>query len=148
VINTSCMLLYYPKPYIYLSVKLSLQDLFLSELIQCLISLDRDSEASHSIFAYLSFLLAFLSMHCESPYRRFHKPCRISTIKTQYIFLCLPPWPQPIIWVWMNISRKITRMKVPMIEVQFWEASKTTWRLCEGSIEDFKCFSPGKYKNF
>jgi hypothetical protein len=30
-------------------------------------------------------------LNCESPHRKFCEPRRISTHKTQYIFLCLPP---------------------------------------------------------
>jgi hypothetical protein len=44
---------------------------------------------SWSFHFYVSiFLLAFLSVHCVSPHRRFHKPHRISTLKTKY-HLCV-----------------------------------------------------------
>jgi hypothetical protein len=47
---------------------------------------------------FLIYLIAsLLSVNCVSPHQRFHKPRRISTLKTKYHLLCLPPWPQPII---------------------------------------------------
>jgi hypothetical protein len=49
------------------------------------------------LFCVSILLLAFLSVHCVSPHRRFHKPHRISTLKTKYHLLWLPPWPQPIV---------------------------------------------------
>jgi hypothetical protein len=40
-------------------------------------------------FCVSLFLLAFLSVHCVSPHRRFHKPRRISTLKTKNIIFCV-----------------------------------------------------------
>jgi hypothetical protein len=40
-------------------------------------------------FCISIFLLAFLSMHCVSPHQRFHKPRRISTLKTKNIIFCV-----------------------------------------------------------
>jgi hypothetical protein len=42
-------------------------------------------------------IASLLSVHCVSSHRRFHKLRRISTLKTKYHLLCVPPWPQPII---------------------------------------------------
>jgi hypothetical protein len=41
--------------YIFECINLSVQDLFLGELLQAMISLARDREAGHSVFAYLSY---------------------------------------------------------------------------------------------
>jgi hypothetical protein len=56
VMNIACVLLNLSKAlYIFECINLSVQDLFLSELLQAMISLARDKEAGHSVFAYLSF---------------------------------------------------------------------------------------------
>jgi hypothetical protein len=48
-------------------------------------------------FLRIYLIANLLSVHCVSPHRRSHKPRRISTLKTKYNVLWLPPWPQPII---------------------------------------------------
>jgi hypothetical protein len=54
--NITCVLLYlYRALYIFECTNLSVQDLFLSELLHAMISLARDQEAGHSVFAYLSY---------------------------------------------------------------------------------------------
>jgi hypothetical protein len=56
VMNITCVLLYLSKAlYIFEFINLSVQDLFLSELLQAMISLARELEAGHSVFAYLSY---------------------------------------------------------------------------------------------
>jgi hypothetical protein len=40
-------------------------------------------------FCVSILLLAFLSVHCVSPYQRFHNPRRISTLKTKNIIFCV-----------------------------------------------------------
>jgi hypothetical protein len=56
VMNITCVLLYLSRALeIFECINLSVQDLFLSELLQAMISLARDKEAGHSIFAYLSY---------------------------------------------------------------------------------------------
>jgi hypothetical protein len=47
-----------PEPYIFECINLSVQDLFLGELLQDMISLARDSEAGHSVFCVSILLLA------------------------------------------------------------------------------------------
>jgi hypothetical protein len=49
------------------------------------------------LFLRIYLIASFLSVHFVSPHRRSHKPRRISTLKTKYHFLWLPPWPQPIV---------------------------------------------------
>jgi hypothetical protein len=48
-------------------------------------------------FLRIYLFASLLSEHCVSPHRRSHKPRRISTVKTIYHLLWLPPWPQPIV---------------------------------------------------
>jgi hypothetical protein len=48
-------------------------------------------------FLRIILIASLLSVHCVSPHRRFHKPRQISTPKTKYYLLWLPPWPQPIV---------------------------------------------------
>jgi hypothetical protein len=56
VIKITCVLLILSRAeYIFECINLNVQDLFLSELLQAMISMARDYEAGHSIFAYLSF---------------------------------------------------------------------------------------------
>jgi hypothetical protein len=76
-------------------------------------------------FCVSILLLAFLSVHCVSPHRRSHKPRRISTLKTKYHLLCLPPWPQPIIEYGSSIQGRsmVPRLKTSNIspkEKYFW----------------------------
>jgi hypothetical protein len=68
-------------------------------------------------------LLALLFVYCVSPHQRFHKPRRISTLKTKNHLLCLPPWPQPIIEYGLSIQERSQ------------DGAK---------IEDFKYLSKGK----
>jgi hypothetical protein len=56
VMNITCVLLYLSKAlYIFECINLSVQGLFLSELLQAMISLAQDQEVCHSVFAYLSY---------------------------------------------------------------------------------------------
>jgi hypothetical protein len=56
VINITCVLLYLSRVlYIFECINFTVQDLFLSELLEAMISLARDYEADHSVFAYLSY---------------------------------------------------------------------------------------------
>jgi hypothetical protein len=56
VMNITCVLLYLSRAlYIFECINLSVQDLFLSKLLQAMISLARDLEAGHFVFAYLSY---------------------------------------------------------------------------------------------
>jgi hypothetical protein len=48
-------------------------------------------------FLRIYLISSLLSVHCVSPHRRSHKPRWISTLKTKYHLLWLPPRPQPII---------------------------------------------------
>jgi hypothetical protein len=74
-------------------------------------------------FLCIYLIASLLSVHCVSPHRRSHKPHRISTLKTKYHLLWLPPWPQPIIE----------------------DGSSIQGRVQDGAkIEDFKYLSEGK----
>jgi hypothetical protein len=56
VINITCVLLYLSRAlYIFECITFIVQDLFLGELLQAMISLARDKEAGHSVFSYLSY---------------------------------------------------------------------------------------------
>jgi hypothetical protein len=123
VINITCVLLYLSRAlYIFECINLIVQDLFLGELLQAMISLARDWEAGHSIL-HIYVIASLLSVHCVSPHQRSHKPRRISTLKTKYHLLWLPPWPQPIVE----------------------DRSSIQGRLQDGAkIEDFKYLSIGK----
>jgi hypothetical protein len=73
-------------------------------------------------FLRIYLIASLLSVHCVSPHRRSHKPRRISTRKTKYHLLWLPPWPQPIVE----------------------NGSSIQGRLQDGAnIEDFKYLSKG-----
>jgi hypothetical protein len=48
-------------------------------------------------FLRIYLFASLLSVSYVSPHRRSHKPRRISTLKTKYHLLWLPPWPQPIV---------------------------------------------------
>jgi hypothetical protein len=62
------------------------------------VSLPNSAHKSVSfLHQFLVLTLAFLSVRCVSPHWRFHKPRQISTLKTKYHLLWLPPWPQPIV---------------------------------------------------
>jgi hypothetical protein len=74
-------------------------------------------------FFRIYLIASLLSVHCVSPHRRSHKPRRISTLKTKYHLLWLPPLPQPIVE----------------------NGSSIQGRLQDGvKIEDFKYLSSGK----
>jgi hypothetical protein len=49
------------------------------------------------LFLCIYLIASLLSVHWVSPHWRSHKARRISTLKTKYHFLWLPPWPQPIV---------------------------------------------------
>jgi hypothetical protein len=57
-------------------------------------------------FLRIYLIASLLSVHCVSPHRRFHKPRRISTLKTKYHLLCLSPWLQPIVEYGVGEFRK------------------------------------------
>jgi hypothetical protein len=82
-------------------------------------------ETKKLVIPYLrTYLIAsLLYVHCVSPHRRSHKFRRISTLKTKYHFLWLPPWPQPIVENGSSIQRRSQ------------DGAK---------IEDFKYLSKGK----
>jgi hypothetical protein len=74
-------------------------------------------------FLCIYLIASLLSVHCLSPHQRFHNPHWISTLKTKYHLLCLPPWPQHIIeYGWSIRGRSQDGAK----------------------IEDFKYLSKGK----
>jgi hypothetical protein len=75
---------------------LSVQDLFLSELLQAMI-LWPETKKLVILFLRIYLIASLLFVHCVSPQWRSHKPRRISTLKTKYHLLWLPSWPQPII---------------------------------------------------
>jgi hypothetical protein len=75
-------------------------------------------------FLRIYLFASLLSMHWVSPHWRSHKPRRISTFKTKYHLLWLPPWPQPIVE----------------------NGSSIQGRSQDGAnIEDFKYLSKGKF---
>jgi hypothetical protein len=91
------VLLYLSKAlYIFECINLSVQNLFLSELLQAMISL-AETKKLVILFLRIYLIASLLSVHCVSPHSRSHKPRRMSTLKTKYHFLWLPPWPQPIV---------------------------------------------------
>jgi hypothetical protein len=59
-------------------------------------------------------IASLLFVHCVSPHRIFHEPHRISTLKTKYHLLWLPPWPQPIV---ENGSSIQGRSMVPKLKI-------------------------------
>jgi hypothetical protein len=78
--------------YIYIYIEciiLSIQELFFGWVISCH-DLSGPRLRSWSFrFCVSIFLVAFLYVHCVSPHPRFHKSCRISTLKTKNIFFCV-----------------------------------------------------------
>jgi hypothetical protein len=68
-------------------------------------------------FLRICLIAILLSVHCVSPHRRFHKPRRISTLKTKYHLLWLPPWPQPIVENGSSIQGRsmVSRLKISSI---------------------------------
>jgi hypothetical protein len=94
-ISLMCCSTYLPI-YIFECIDLSVQDSFW-------VSYCRPwflwSETKKLVIPFLRIYLisSLLSMHCVSPHRRSHKPHRISTLKTKYHLLWLPPWSQPIV---------------------------------------------------
>jgi hypothetical protein len=86
VMNITCVLLNLSRALkIFECINLCVQDLFLSELLQAMISLARDYEAGHSVLR-IYLIASLLSMHCVSPHRRSHKPRWMSTLKPNIIF--------------------------------------------------------------
>jgi hypothetical protein len=83
---------------------------------------ERKKEEYHKCMT-IYLIASLLSVHCVSPNRRFHKPRWISTLKTKYHLLWLPPWPQPIVEY------------VSLIQGRLQYGAK---------IEDFKYLSKGK----
>jgi hypothetical protein len=74
-------------------------------------------------FLCIYLMASLLSVLCVSPHWRSHQSRRISTLKTKYHLLWLPPWPQPIVDY----------------------GSSSQGRLQDGAeIEDFKYLSKGK----
>jgi hypothetical protein len=87
VINITCMLLYLSRAlYIFECISLSVQDLFLGELLQAMI-LWPETKKLIILFLHIYLIASLLSVHCVSPHRRSHKPHRISTLKTKYHLL-------------------------------------------------------------
>jgi hypothetical protein len=79
----------YPKSYIYWVHKPKYTRIILGWVITGLdFSGPRLRSWSFFRFCVSIFFLAFLSVHCVSPHRRFHKPRRISTLKTKNIIVC------------------------------------------------------------
>jgi hypothetical protein len=97
VMNITCVLLYLSRAlFIFDCINLSVQHLFLSELLRAMISL---AETKKLVIPFLRIYLiaSLLSVHCVSPHRRSHKPRQISTLKTKNHLSWLPPWPQSIV---------------------------------------------------
>jgi hypothetical protein len=97
IMNIACVFLNLSRAlYIFECINLSVQDLFLSELLQAMISL---AEAKKLVIPFLRIYLfaSLLSVHCVYPHWRSHKPRWISTLKTKYHLSWSPPWPQPIV---------------------------------------------------
>jgi hypothetical protein len=68
-------------------------------------------------FLCIYLIASLLSVHCVSPHRRSHKPRWISTLKTKYHLLWLPPWPKPIIENGSSIQGRsmVPRFKISSI---------------------------------
>jgi uncharacterized membrane protein AbrB (regulator of aidB expression) len=84
IMNIACVFLNLSRAlYIFECINLSVQDLFLSELLQAMISL---AEAKKLVIPFLRIYLfaRLLSVHCVYPHWRSHKPRWISTLKTKY----------------------------------------------------------------
>jgi hypothetical protein len=97
VINITCMLLYLSRSlYIFECTNLSVQDFFWVSYYRPWF-LWPETKKLVIPFLRIYLIASLLSVHCVSPHRRSHKPRRISTLKTEYHFLWLPPWPQPIV---------------------------------------------------
>jgi hypothetical protein len=97
VMNITCVLLYLSRAlYIFKCINLSVQDLFLGELLNA-IFLWPETKKLVILFLRIYLIASHLSVHCVSPHQRSHKLRRISTLKTKYHLLWLPPWPQPIV---------------------------------------------------
>jgi hypothetical protein len=83
VINITCMLLYLSRAlYMFECINLSVQDLFLGELLQAIFLWLETKKLVISFFR-IYLIASLLSVHCVSPHRRFHKPRRISALKTK-----------------------------------------------------------------
>jgi hypothetical protein len=54
-------------------------------------------ETKKLVILHIYLIASLLSVHCVSPHQRSHKPRQISTLKTKYHLLWLPPRPQPIV---------------------------------------------------
>jgi hypothetical protein len=81
-------LLYLSKAIYIECINLGIQELFLRELFQAWL-LWPETKKLVIPFLRIYLFLAFLSMHCVSPHRRFHKLRRISTLKTKSIIFCV-----------------------------------------------------------
>jgi hypothetical protein len=81
----------YPKPYTY--IYWVHKHKYTRIILGCVITgLDFSGPRLRSwwfCYCVSIFLLPSLSVHCVSPHRRFHKPRRISTLKTQNIICCV-----------------------------------------------------------
>jgi hypothetical protein len=121
--NITCVLLYLSKAlYIFECINLSVQDLFWVSYCRPWF-LWPETKKLVIPFLRIYLIASLLSVHCVSPHWTSHKPRRISTLKTKYHFLGLPPWPQPIVE----------------------DGSSLQGRLQDGAnIEEFKYLSKGK----
>jgi hypothetical protein len=97
VINITCMLLYLSRAlYTFECINLSVQDFFWVSYFRSWF-LWPETKKLVILFLRIYLITRLLSEHCVSPHRISHKPRRLSTLKTKYHLLWLPPWPQSIV---------------------------------------------------
>jgi hypothetical protein len=85
--NITCVLLYISRAlYIFKFINLSVQELFLGELLQATILWPKTKKLVIP-FLRIYLIASLLSVHCVSQHQRSHKPRRISTLKTKYHLL-------------------------------------------------------------
>jgi hypothetical protein len=97
VMNITCVLLYLSRAlYIFECINPRVQIYFWVSYCRPWI-LWPETKKLVILFLHIYLFASLLSVHCVSPHRRSDNPRRISTQKTKYHLLWLPPWPQPII---------------------------------------------------
>jgi hypothetical protein len=89
VINTTCVLLYLSRAiYIFECKNLAYKVYFWVSYFRPWF-LWPETKKLVIPFLHIYLIASLLSVHCVSPRRRFHKPRRISTLKTKNIIFCV-----------------------------------------------------------
>jgi hypothetical protein len=95
--NITCVLLYLSRALLYLSASTLVYKIYFWVSYYRPWFLWLETKKLVIPFLRIYLIASLLSVHCVSPHWRSYKPHRISTLKTKYHLLWLPPWPQPIV---------------------------------------------------